>query len=155
MRIIILCLLIALPVLCPRPSAAQTFTYCGIWFDYDAAGNRIKRYYDCKDIDEGQVGIPPDGTASMSQSMTRTKAIDLKAPTVNPNPTEGQYFIKLPADTAIAQFYWYDAQGRVIASGSFNGLNYSGNIASFPPGNYFLVLEWCGRSYRYKILKSN
>ncbi|HQE12805.1 MAG TPA: hypothetical protein PLQ78_08660 [Flavipsychrobacter sp.] len=33
---------------------------CGIWYDYDAAGQRIKRYYECKDPynQEGQVRFP-------------------------------------------------------------------------------------------------
>ena len=132
-------------------NSARGQAICGIWFDYDAAGNRIKRYYDCKDVDPngGIVGYFGSG-----YKLVANKEKQLM-PTVSPNPTKGPYTIALPSDSGRVHFHWYDAKGSIIASGGFNEATYTGSIDAFPPGNYMLAIRWGSRTYTYQIVKHN
>ncbi|MEO6831174.1 MAG: T9SS type A sorting domain-containing protein [Chitinophagaceae bacterium] len=130
---------------------AQTITYCGIWFDYDAAGNRISRYPGCKTFDTGGIVIGNPPNAKMIKNSASNNIDEI--PVVSPNPTGGRYKISIAGNDALVNYEWYSLDGQVIDKGSFQGNTYNGDVSRFPPGNYFLKLFWEGKSYRYKMTK--
>lgn len=136
--------------------SAQTITYCGIWFDYDAAGNRVSRYPGCKtfDISKANPNVPPP---PISARMIKNNPAnnDEVIPTVSPNPTGGKYQIFILGNDANVYFEWYSMSGQVIDQGSFKNSSFSGDVSKFPPGNYFLKIFWKDKSFRYKMTKDN
>jgi len=127
---------------------------CGIWYDYDAAGNRIKRYYDCKDL-----STQPDDPASLTKpgrkdsivvKMMNAEAGNIK---VFPNPVTDKFSIRIPGSDARTHFHLYDAKGSIVSSGFIEGELYNGSLALAVPGNYLLVVYFEGKAYNYRITK--
>jgi hypothetical protein len=77
-------------------NAAQAQTVCGIAFTYDAAGNRIKREYKCKDIFE-----PAD------------KAFEVA---LFPNPTTGPIAVVFSEEVKSAKLRVFNMSGGEIGS---------------------------------------
>ena len=140
---------------------------CGIYFDYDAAGNRIKRYYDCK----GQEIIPPggggtesstgtgDGADTVAISYAREKPAtvvgDAKDVCVQlaPNPTAGKFTIRL-SESIRTHFHIYDIKGAIITSGFVEGAMYDGDISALVPGMYIVIVYFKDKPYAFRVVKS-
>ena len=155
---LVFCLCCALSSLECYCQASQTT--CGIWFEYDATGNRIKRYYDCKSnqipVDTGVASKATQGQAKQSQ--TNSRNVDQELPieidglqvapvwddvqntiTFYPNPVADMYFLRVKLSKEVAlHFHWYDSQGQIISSGSFSGSVYQGSAGNWADGIYWL-----------------
>lgn len=135
--------------------------WCGIWYDYDKSGNRIKRYYDCKDLrdDNGPIEPSPDENPLLpkfgSKDSTHQKGIDklTNSVTVYPNPTADKFSIRLPKAGTHTHFHIYDAKGAIITSGYIDGELYNGNMGLLAPGNYIFVVYYESKPYKFIITK--
>ena len=143
---------------CFSAGKAQVVTTCGIYFDYDNAGNRIKRYYDCKTFDPN---APPEtdpigGETSRKVNSTSDQAVTdvLTQPVVvYPNPATEYFMVKFPEVAPNTHFHFYDAKGSIIASGDMNEQEYRCNVGSIAPGMYHLYVLYKGKQYSFKITK--
>ncbi len=138
---------------------------CGIYFDYDAAGNRIKRYYDCKDARtepdyppaaQGLTTDPSNNQPSNrgTQNTPATDHVDGDSKvTLYPNPTQDQFYIKLPEVGTHTHFHLYDAKGAIISSGYIDGELYEGHIGNLPAGEYTVIVYYQERNVAFKVTK--
>ncbi|MBS1645025.1 MAG: T9SS type A sorting domain-containing protein [Bacteroidetes bacterium] len=133
---------------------AQTITYCGIWIDYDAAGNRVFRYPGCKTFDNSHsnpnVPTPPISARMIKNTVENNSDV---VPLVSPNPSSGKYQIYIQNNEDPGHFEWYSLSGQLIDQGSFTTPSYQGDLSVFPPGNYFLKISLHGKSFMFKITK--
>ncbi len=136
---------------------------CGIWYDYDAAGNRIKRYYDCKDNYAGDTPPAAGGLVLQNnnnpsnrdtQNTPATDHVDGDSKvTLYPNPTQDQFYIKLPKAGIHIHFHLYDAKGSIISSGYIDGALYEGHIGNLPAGEYTVIVYYQDRNVAFKVVK--
>ena len=145
---------------------------CGIWYDYDASGNRIKRYYDCKDpwiMPYDPSNPDPGGPMTPSEPFVTTRgkdsiknkgitlpvedAVNSKVVMVYPNPVIDQYNIRIPKAIGQTHFHIYDSKGAIITSGNIQGQAYQGRVGNLPSGNYMIVVYYNEKSYNFPITK--
>jgi hypothetical protein len=138
---------------------------CGIYFDYDASGNRIKRYYDCKDPYSADPGGPTGPTGPISTrrrgtqgtvTMTRNAGVSKDGAQVEvqvaPNPTTGAFTITIP-EAIKTHFHLYDDKGKIISSGQIEGTQYHGNITALASGSYMVVVYFKDKAYSFKLIR--
>lgn len=125
---------------------------CGIYFDYDAAGNRIKRYYDCKDITGGTGNQGGSPNARIVNGDPGHQAKQAGEVTVSPNPTAGRFRIQLSEDKR-THFHLYDNKGAIISSGFIEGQSYHGDITNLASGVYVLVVYYHDLPYTFRIVR--
>lgn len=108
---------------------AQTDPDCRIWYKYDAAGQRIQRYYECKDIYSEPIEHP----------------IKLN---VFPNPTDGPVIVV--TDVSVDEFSAaiFTISGSLITSASCTDCSMlSLNIASQLTGTYVVQVTAVKQGY--------
>ncbi|RYD53232.1 MAG: T9SS type A sorting domain-containing protein [Sphingobacteriales bacterium] len=142
---------------------------CGIWYEYDAVGNRVLRYYDCREETNepenpsgrgmrraASVASGPSKTADGLAKDVLNKTPKAQAVTVYPNPTVEAFHIDLQwTPDQPLHFHWYDAQGRIVGSGTFSGPSYQGKMGAWTDGSYWLHLyEGAQTIGSWKIIKS-
>lgn len=128
---------------------------CGIYFDYDATGNRIKREHRCEVHPDpnGPVSDPggnPNARMPAPQNSKGTESIAASV-TVYPNPTAGAYVIRLSkSPEKPVRYVWYDERGQRMATGVLTGQETSGNIGSWPDGAYIVQVHvpWGIQTFR-------
>lgn len=130
---------------------------CGIWYDYDSAGNRIKRNYDCKDMTDQQISIGDPVAAEMKAASDGKEIGSLNDPSSNirvyPNPTSDKFNIKIPKAGTHTHFHIYDAKGGIITSGHIDGELYSGNMGMLASGTYIVVVYYENQAHRFTVIK--
>jgi len=139
---------------------AQTYQRCGIYYDYDAAGNRVKRYYDCKMFDPNNpypdAGTnPPGGSSARMLGANEAAATQNNASliTIYPNPANDFVNIKLNEAAPHTHFHLYDGKGSIVLAGDISGQEYRCNLAAVAPGLYHLNILYKGKPYRFKLTK--
>lgn len=125
---------------------------CGIYFDYDGAGNRIKRYYDCKDITGGTGNLGGNPNARIVKGAPGPQGSPTGEVTVSPNPTTGNFRIQLSEDKR-THFHLYDSKGAIISSGYIEGQSYSGDITALTSGVYVLVVYYNDLPYTFRLVR--
>lgn len=136
-----------------RVQAQEQPVLCGTWYDYDAAGNRIKRFYDCKTLsseDNPPTSLLRPGSSDSSQVILKDRAGTVA---VFPNPTTGVYHIRVPQSETAAHFHIYDATGRIVSSGYITGGLYDGTLEQLASGNYLIVVYFKREKYDFLISK--
>lgn len=104
--------------------------HCWVKYQYDAAGNRIKRYWWCGDPNEiGHEGEPKAGMAG---------DFGLR---VYPNPASDAVQLSSTAELANAQLEVLDLQGRRVHSERVSGTLVSIDVSGWSAGRYTLVLR--------------
>lgn len=109
------------------PALAQEGLECRIFYDYDDAGNRVKRYHHCYDPNLQEVGTPSY----------------LYPYYVFPNPTAGTVTIAFNERVKYVRLTVVDMGGRVIGSAT-EGVCYEMDcelLGGHAPGTYVLRLE--------------
>ena len=104
---------------------------CRIWYEYDAAGQRVTRYYECKDPNQQYHGIDAGIRA-----------------TIFPNPTDGPVIVVVDPDVNELAASIFTIDGAYIAGNNCNncsGLSLS--IAGHPPGSYVLQISAVKEGY--------
>ncbi len=132
-------------------------TKCGIWYDYDNAGNRIKRYYDCKSDTGDQtnpldLNSPPTKNRSIAATDSVTKKPD-DLVSVFPNPIRDHMLIMVGAPAADTRYYLYNATGALLFSGTLAGTEARINIANLAVGPYNLVVYYHSVQHYFKLVK--
>ncbi len=143
-------------------SAQSNPPVCGIYYDYNAVGQRIKRSYDCRAIPDGGGGHTPGGGGSTSRMAPpgREGAV-LSTPEklssgieVYPNPTAGPYTIALSgAPKEPVHYHWYNERGQILSSGIMKEQKASGNIASWADGVYLLQVYTPAGTESFRVVK--
>lgn len=135
--------------------AQERLVVCGTWYDYDAAGNRIKRYYDCKNISG-----TPDIQNGLLKSLPRDSAVtpvrdnaDNNNVIVFPNPTTGAFHIRLTGAETPAHFHIYDTKGAIIISGQISNNLYKGCLAHMAAGSYLVIVYRGYKAYQILVRK--
>lgn len=130
---------------------------CGIYFDYDNAGNRIKRYYDCKAFEPTDPGtlpgdLPPVTGGKQAPGAT-TKAGQLQDDLVRvyPNPAQTYVDITFSASVEHAHYHLYDIKGSLLGSGYIDGKTQRVPLSEYPDGTYMVAVKNEGRRYQFKI----
>ena len=114
---------------CSGITYAQDALDCRVWYNYDAAGQRVKRYYECKD-------------KSLEPEMHPIKL------TVFPNPTEGPVIVvtDVPVDELAAAIYTID--GMIVTSDNCTDCSMlSLSIASQLTGSYVMQVTATKQDY--------
>lgn len=140
---------------------------CGIYFDHDAVGNRVKRSYDCRSMQQGPED-PPALTSTSGGFQPRLApphtpapknagadgSVD-GAPVLFPNPTSGLFTLQLPAppETPL-HFHWYNASLQILGSGTISAAAYKGDISAWPDGVYILHVYQAQNMHRFKVVKT-
>ncbi|RYD51742.1 MAG: T9SS type A sorting domain-containing protein [Sphingobacteriales bacterium] len=146
-------------------------TRCGIYFDHDAVGNRVKRSYDCRMVyisrSNSQTADSTDSTnlnRALRKAPPQTPVVDadpngpmtasMADLVVYPNPTTGVFTIQLPAmPQTPVHYHWYDAQYRILTSGTLTSQTFKGDISTWADGTYLLQVYWQDRIYGTRIIK--
>ena len=126
---------------------------CGIYFDYDAVGNRVKRSYDCKNL--ADPWYPPASSSKMAGSDRAGKEYENQdAILVYPNPTSGAFTIRLSGvPKEPIHFHWYNDQLQILGSGHITEVIYSGDISGWADGVYILRVYEGNKVHAFKIVK--
>ncbi len=142
---------------------------CGIYFDYDALGNRVKRSYDCRSADEPidppteatNTGTTTGGKPRKAPPRDSTQNPDgfwgatSQAPLLFPNPTSGLFTLQLPSPPEKPlHFHWYNQSLQILGSGTISGPQYKGDISAWPDGVYLLQVYHGGGAYSFKVVKA-
>lgn len=148
-------LLLSLLALCQQ-SIAQA-PICGIYFDHDASGNRIKRSYACRvhpDPNGPVVVYPPGPTSRQVSGQPAAESAAGTTVTVYPNPTSGPYTIALSeVPKKPVHFHWYNERGQILTSGQITGRDASGGIGAWPDGIYLLQVYAPGGTQSFRVVK--
>jgi len=139
---------------------AQTSQRCGIYYDYDATGNRVKRYYDCKLFDpanpypDGITNQQPQAGARMAGGSNEdASSTDASSIVVYPNPTHDALHIKFSEAAPHTHFHLYDGKGGIVQAGNISGQEYSCNLGALAPGLYHLHILYKGKPHSFKVTK--
>lgn len=128
-----------------------------ITFDYDAAGNQVKRELciNCTNPNY-RIAAPKEIAALKEEDLQKFFPEDVIS--YYPNPVKEELYIKweLVADKAVSIIYLYDLNGRVLQT--YNHLEKVSNqtipFLNYPSGNYLVVLMYNnGEQKTIKIVK--
>ncbi|MEW6773499.1 MAG: T9SS type A sorting domain-containing protein [Bacteroidota bacterium] len=125
-----------------------------IEFYYDASGNRIKRQH---------IQVFPCYSSRFSQETSQNKDSIIHSDIsflaeVYPNPTRSDVVIKItdtnvkPED--IKEILWIDNTGRVLQKMETKEVESVWNVASYPAGNYFLIVICNNKKRAFQIIKT-
>lgn len=106
--------------------------HCWVKYQYDAAGNRIKRYWWCGDPNEIEKEEEVKSLPTMSEDFGLR---------VYPNPASDAVQLSSTADLANAQLEVLDQQGRRVHSERVSGTLVSIDVSGWSAGRYTLVLR--------------
>ncbi|RYY09694.1 MAG: T9SS type A sorting domain-containing protein [Chitinophagaceae bacterium] len=142
---------------------------CGIFYEYNTAGHRIKRHYDCQpvpnddnvpmeDWEDWQVLNFPDGPSeggkfADNQDSTIQVSFQPLDITVSPNPTAGNINISVPSSDIISHYHLKDATGKSILKGNIFSRSHHLNLSDLPAGIYFLIVYHGNLKEGFKIVK--
>ncbi len=142
-------LLLVFLLLAGSPLYAQNFTppppkppVCGIYYDYDAAGQRTKRSYDCRVPNDGNPTLPP---------IKEPSSLPIR---LYPNPTGGPYTVEFlePLQEPV-HYHWYSPDGQILGGGIFSEPRTNGDIAAWADGTYILVAYLPEGAEAIRVLK--
>lgn len=106
--------------------------HCWVKYQYDAAGNRIKRYWWCGDPNE----IEKEEEVKTKSAMAEDFGLR-----VYPNPASDALQLSSTAELANAQLEVLDLQGRRVHSERVSGTLVSIDVSGWSAGRYTLVLR--------------
>lgn len=113
-------------------------------YDYDAAGNRIRRRVVTMKTDGGSNGPKSESTVLDDGDMR-----------LYPNPTQGTVAFESVDGRGIAGYRLSDASGKPIETGNGSGLSLRLDLSGRPAGIYLLEVVLDGERKHYKIIKQN
>lgn len=139
---------------------------CAIMFTYDAAGNLTQREFFCNNTSGVIYRTSPDGK---TQKDSTKKINDIKKGTIGeiktdpeeiikvnaimPNPTTGQFMVRLGEPLNNANVSLLDANGKVLEKRRQSGNTLHFDISFQPSGMYFVKIESAGKSFTFKVVK--
>jgi|GEM_PF-2237031 len=145
---------------------AQVST-CGIYYEYDAAGQRVKRYYQCKtrgDVLPENPGPPmadgPIRTLGLDQNSINSdkQTLDAKEAlkiTIYPNPASQYFKAAFSKPVSNGHYQFTSMIGVVLKSGKLNGIEHHQEVTGLSPGTYLLMLNIAEKRYSYRVVVVN
>jgi hypothetical protein len=147
-----LIILAILALLLPSAAAAQTT----VMFDYDAAGNRIKRWISVKELKSSDslftdpalyqvlAGLPADEPSIAGYRATQ----------VYPNPVERILTVAPGSEaTAVCRYRLLDTQGRLLEDETTDSYPFRINMQQLQAGTYYLHLQSGELNQLFKLIK--
>ena len=140
---------------------------CGIYYEYNAAGGRVKRYYNCPGVvapyNPRNTGQPPiispnigKGLFAMEAQNKNQLKVDLSENNftiaIYPNPASVQYTITFSKPVKNASYYLSDMTGVIWKKGMISGTEYVENTSRLPAGTYMLSLLIDKKRYNFRII---
>lgn len=125
---------------------SPAYSQYDIIFEYDATGNRIRRY------------VPDDGGGRVAEEQAAPPAAADETPlargSVYPNPTGGilRFSIETP-ESVPSQVTLYDLNGTLIYQKTFDTAPFDIDIADSRPGVYLLRWRFADQVRQLKIIK--
>jgi hypothetical protein len=142
-------------------ASAQIGLGCTIKFDYDAAGNRIKRMQNCQQPPQGKVA---DTTATQqeelgAQNTNEENIIENTNEAFNiavlyPNPTNGNCIVSFNMEVTNAILTITDQLGRITETQKVTGKNVTLHLSGYPSGVYKVTVQFSGQT-AYKTVIRN
>lgn len=116
-------------------------TNCYIRYQYDAAGNRVKRDFYCY--------YDPISSKSLPLDSTQTIADDLM---VYPNPASTSFTIVLPSGIEQATAVLYNASGQTLHTQAISSSSAVVNTHALPAGVYMLIVHTERNKYYRRVV---
>lgn len=132
---------------------------CGIMFTYDATGSLIQRVFFCNNT--GAIiyqatrsgNNQTDSVAKGNNPESLAKEEIIKVNALMPNPTTGQFTVRLAKALKNENVLIMDENGKIIQKSKKSGSELNFDIGSSPAGIYFLKIESNGKRISLKIIK--
>lgn len=143
-------ILLVMAMLCAAVGVkAQNVT---VKFNYDAAGNRVKRYLEIKKIEENGKSIDSQDDQGWLSSVDDVMAGIQIA--IFPNPTDGKLTLTRSENgDAVVHATICTATGAVVEKCDASSLRHDFDLSSLPSGIYILRLESASESRAWKVIK--
>ena len=119
---------------------------CGIVFSYDAAGNQTKREFVLNNTAKAVEQVKLNGQIVAANNIIKVDAL-------YPNPTTGQFSVRLVKPLVNGIVNLVDLSGRIILHRTENGNLLSFNISSQPHGIYILQIIQGEEKISMKVIK--
>lgn len=154
---ILFLILLALTTVKPASVFAQTGLpggSCGIEYIYDAAGNMVERHYICNNVIPRKAS--PTTVEINQEALNLEKKSNINIEMVDvlyPNPTTGQFRIKMTKELKNSQVYVLDVNNKVVLHKSFNGFQVELNLSGKPSGVYIVNIIDEGETLTFKLVK--
>jgi hypothetical protein len=120
---------------------------CKIYYEYDNAGHRIKRYYKCFDPSLPQPIVQEPRTSTNTTESAQQKLV------LYPNPVSSHVSLLLSHEVVDGEVFILDAKGQVLQQEPFSGLKKEFNVAHLPSGTYFIRVHEGFNLYSEVFLK--
>lgn len=122
---------------------------CGILYDYDNAGNRIKKRYYC--YNGGTYGGRPAKNEVATKEDTSIEFQQVDA--LYPNPTTGKFSITFSKALESAVILVTDLSGKKMLQYKASGNKVDFDLSSLAAGAYFVRVEEKGNVIVKKVIK--
>lgn len=143
-------ILLVMAMLCAAVGVkAQNVT---VKFNYDAAGNRVKRYLEIKKIEENGKSI--DSQDDQGWLTSAEEVIAGVQITLFPNPTDGKLTLSRTENgEAVIRATICTATGAAVEKCDITSLQHDFDLSRLPSGIYILRLESATESQTWKVIK--
>lgn len=125
---------------------------CGLWYKYDAAGNRISSEYFCN-----ATGSPINMKTTVNPVKDEAAPSDessfVKVDVLFPNPTTGRFTIRFARALNNTPILITDATGRTIRQLTGNGYSLEFDISGQAAGTYYIVIRNGKDNLIQKVIK--
>ncbi len=130
----------------------------GVYYDYDDAGNRIKRYKCLMSANLEKEDFVDWQTTDVSKESKVdfrdiSKYTDISEMLVFPNPSAGVFEIRKNSIAPKAMVRLYDTSGKLVFKREYNDGVF--DISNINNGSYILILDNNGEKSSSKIIKIN
>ena len=146
-------------ILAPGPLYDITHVYtniCYIKYEYDNAGNRISRNFECGTNPFFVSLISGGGTGGGNNLRPNGDLQDeLNTTVLFPNPTHGKFFIILPESEAKCLVEVRDISGKMIYNEMVSDFSKGIDLSSFANGQYIILVITGTKEQLFKISKNN
>jgi len=128
---------------------------CVIKYDYDLAGNRIKRVESCGGLIQkaSEADLAPPANASNNAALQKTED-DLDIAVLFPNPTSANCIVSLNKEVSNAALALYDNQGKQVHYERVSGKDIPLNLAGFAAGSYIVIIRTENRTVHKTVVKN-
>jgi hypothetical protein len=141
-----------LALLLPTAAAAQTT----VKFDYDAAGNRIKRWLSVKELKSSDSLIADPALYSLMADISDEASLseNSRETQVYPNPVERILNVAPGSEAAaVCRYRLLDTQGRLLKDETTDAYPFSIPMQHLQAGTYYLHLQSGELNQLFKLIK--
>lgn len=129
---------------------------CGILYTYDAAGNRIKQEYYCRQARSANTTTQNTQTGSvdsLAQDENAQSTSFAQVDALYPNPNDGRFTVKFEKELKNADITITDVTGKKVKQFKANGKIIHLDISNKPAGTYFLIVRDDKTKITQKVIK--